>query len=488
MASLVTKTLEELSFSATRWSAISMIGRSIIAFSQLIILARTLDPVQIGLVALTLTVTNTAQMISDLGISSALIHYREQTENELRSLYWLNVLVGLLLTLLVASISLPISKFYRSPGLEYLLQLASIYFFVWAIGQQYRVLAERNLKFGTLAKIELVSALFGFLLTVSLSLLIDAMAVVVGFVSSATLNSILTIALLRKNPMRAPRLKIDEVSKYIKYGTNILFTNIANTISLQSDVIIVGRAFGGTTLGLYSQPRELCLRIMFAVNPIITRVAFPLMATAKDDKFALMSFYHKTIRMTASINFPIYFFIALFSEDITLLTLGEKWKASAELMQLLAIWCAMRSIGNPTSSLLFSTGHTRRALISSVSVLALLFGVCSLGAAHSVQTVIYLLILSYAVLIPVFWAFLIRPITNSSFLEYHKQIAIPMLCALCAVLAASTSCMSMDHGLIRASLGAAVGGLSYLTASYFFNRAWIYEIVALIYKKIEKSH
>ncbi|SIQ40171.1 Membrane protein involved in the export of O-antigen and teichoic acid [Rhizobium sp. RU20A] len=460
-----------------------MLGKAIIAFLQLMLLARILTPAQIGLLALTLTVTNTAQMISDIGISNALIHFSDQTENELRSLYWLNLLTGFIITVIVALLSEPIAAFYRAPEIVPLLLLASIYFVVWASAQQFRVLAERDLDISTLAKIELLSFFLGFCITISLAHRLGPMAVVLGFIANAVINSGLVWVFLRKNFSFAPRLRFNEVSRYVLYGVKILLTNVVNTFSLQSDVIVVGRVFGSSTLGLYSQPREFGLRIMFVINPIITRVAFPLMAKAKDDRGHIQRIYHKTLRMTASINFPIYFFIAVFAEDVTAIVLGPQWQQAAGLMRLFAIWCAFRSVGNPSSSLLFSTGHTTRALMSATLVMLSLFGLAWIGSSFSHEAVIYLMIGFYIFLIPAFWAGLVRPVCGSSFWNYHKQVIIPAVCASCAAVVAFFATRYLDPGFIRLGVGGSVGGLVYLASSYIINREWLDEMVEFALKR-----
>ena len=86
-----------------------------------------------------------------------------------------------------------------------------------------------------------------------------------------------------------------------------------NAVALNGDVILGGRLIPGAGLGYYFQPRDLCMRIMFVVNPIVTRVSFPLLASLAHDKARVRTVYLKTLNMTASVNFPIYAFLAGFS-------------------------------------------------------------------------------------------------------------------------------------------------------------------------------
>lgn len=457
-----------------------MIGKAVLAFAQLVILARVLSPKDLGLVALTLTVTTAAQMIADMGISNALIHHEIKSSNELRSLYWFNVLVGGGLTLIIFSVASPISEFYASPDLAPLISLASFYFLVWASAQQFRVLAEKNLKLSILAKIEVGAFLAGFVATIATAPLVGASAVVGGFLINAALNSCLCWFFLRDGFSPKFRLKWQEVKRYLGFGSKVFLTNLINTISLQADVMVAGKLLGAPSLAFYSQPRELCLRIMFVINPIITRVAFPMMSIAKNDTKELGEIYHRTLRLTASTNFPLYGFIAAYATELTQIVLGPQWGQSAHLLTLLAIWCAFRSIGNPSSSLLFAAGHTTRALVSSILVMTALFVLSITGSYYGYVGIVIMLTVLYVALLPLFWLFLVRPVCQSTLWDYHIQLFRPAICTCAAVGFSLLLASIISNDTTRMLTGLCLGCFSYLAMSYYFNRLWLLEMLEFV--------
>ncbi|WP_252260785.1 oligosaccharide flippase family protein, partial [Mycobacterium tuberculosis] len=60
------------------------------------------------------------------------------------------------------------------------------------------------------------------------------------------------------------------------------------------------------------------------------------MAKMQSDKSALKSIYLKTMRMTSSINFPIYSALMLWPEEIVAIALGPQWEESASFMRIFA--------------------------------------------------------------------------------------------------------------------------------------------------------
>jgi len=74
-----------------------------------------------------------------------------------------------ILALTLATTSYWVASWYQQPPLQYLLMLAAVTLVVGALGQQIRVLAQKNLRFADLAKVELIAALVGFTVSVSLA-------------------------------------------------------------------------------------------------------------------------------------------------------------------------------------------------------------------------------------------------------------------------------------------------------------------------------
>ena len=111
-------------FSAVRWTTFATVGRVILQTLQLIILARLISPQDFGMMALILSVTAFIQLFGDLGVSSTIIYSREISKEVLSTLYWLNVFMGAILSVLVWAASPWVASFYSIPGLQAPLALA----------------------------------------------------------------------------------------------------------------------------------------------------------------------------------------------------------------------------------------------------------------------------------------------------------------------------------------------------------------------------
>src|SRR5215475_13429548 len=79
----------------------SSVAVTAIQFLQLTVVARLLSPADFGLMAMVMAVLGFAQIFTDMGVGSAIIHRKENSPNELSSLFWLNASGGTVVFLLM---------------------------------------------------------------------------------------------------------------------------------------------------------------------------------------------------------------------------------------------------------------------------------------------------------------------------------------------------------------------------------------------------
>lgn len=459
-----------------------MVGRSALQFVQMAILARLLSPYDFGLMAMVLAAVTFVQVFTDLGVSNAIIHYQDVSADQLSSLYWLNVCTGFVLMLVLMVASQPISVLiFDQPELQPVLFAVSFTVLLTALGQQVRVVAEKSLRFSVLAKVEFASALVGFTIAVLWAWFAPSVyALAAGLLINSLVQALLLWLFAAQGWRPKLKFKFGEIRRFLKFGGYIVATNFVNAFNSQADILIAGKVFPATALGLYSLPRNLSLAVAGIVNPIVTRVGLPVMASAQDDRSFLKSVYLKTMRMTASVNFPIYVALAVFSEEVILVVFGQKWLESALLLAFLAVWGMFRSCSNPVGSLLLAVG---RADLSFKWNLALLFvvppalwlasqwGVVGLAAGQAALM---------AVLIVPGWYFLVWPHCGARGLEYAAALILPLAAALLAVAVGYLAVVALSAPVWRLFFAAAVAVPVYIGLSFAINRSWLLSMVELV--------
>lgn len=449
-------------------------------FLQILVLARLLAPADFGSMAVVATIATFLFMFSDLGVSYAIIHHQQVSEAQLSSLYWLNVLAGAVMALFLAAVSPLLAWFYREPVLQPLLALAGLNLFIGCLWQQLAVRAEKELRFARLAGIEITAAACGLIAALAIALLGGGVfALIGGMLASGTVSAVLAWTLLAAGWRPQMRLDLRGIGEFLRFGAYMVGNNLVNAFNLHVDVLLGGRLLGTQAMGLYAVPKNLCLQVITAVNPVITRVALPVMAKSQQDAGMLKDVYLQVMRLTASANFPLFVAIGLFAPEIVHLAFGPQWEQAIPVLRIFAGWALLRSTGNPVGSLLMARG---RADLSFKWNLAWLFiipiSVWAGSRFGEAGIAFALTVLGVAGLVPN-WYFLVFPLCGAGFVEYFRALAVPLAVSLAAGLGAYLAVSPLSGDIERLAVGTACGAVLYLALSLKFNPAWPRAMLAL---------
>src|ERR1700674_4257305 len=83
----------------------------------LMVLARLVDPKDFGLVGMVTAFTGVLNLFRDFGLSTATVQCATVTEEQISTLFWINVVAGVILWLLLSAFAPIISSFYHEPRL-----------------------------------------------------------------------------------------------------------------------------------------------------------------------------------------------------------------------------------------------------------------------------------------------------------------------------------------------------------------------------------
>jgi len=277
------KDLKKQAKGGIKWTALSSGVRTILQLVQLIILARFLSAEDFGLVAIVMVVIGFSQLFMDMGISNAIIHKQNITDIQLSSLYWLNIFSGMVLTLIVFLIAPVVATFYNEEAIIPLLRLLSLSFLINSIGNQYRVLLKKELKFNVLAKVEVFAGVGAFLFAVTLAIQgFGAYSLVYATLVNVIISNIILLAIGLKSHRPTILYQHNEIKSFLTFGLYQMGQNSIVYFNNQFDVILIGKLLGTEALGVYSLTKQLVMRPSQIINPIVTNVTFPIMAKIQE--------------------------------------------------------------------------------------------------------------------------------------------------------------------------------------------------------------
>src|SRR5262249_51816771 len=91
------------------------------------------------------------------------------TTDQMSTLFWINILVGAVLTLLAASFAPVIAAFYHQPPLFWITIVLALSFFFNAMGVQHSALLQRDMRFTAMSVINVIAMVVGSALAIGMA-------------------------------------------------------------------------------------------------------------------------------------------------------------------------------------------------------------------------------------------------------------------------------------------------------------------------------
>ena len=115
------------------------------------ILSRLLVPSDFGLVAMVTAITGGLRVIKDGGLATATVQRKEITDDQISTLFWINLVLGTALALVCVALAIPLAAFYGEPRLVAVTLALSGLFAIGALTVQHEGLLRRRMRFRALA-------------------------------------------------------------------------------------------------------------------------------------------------------------------------------------------------------------------------------------------------------------------------------------------------------------------------------------------------
>ncbi len=351
--------LKSNAITGVKWTTVSMVIVTVLQLLQLSILARYLEPTDFGLMAILMVVIGFSQAFMDMGISNAIIHRQEISNSQLSSLYWLNILSGILLALVVIILAPLIASYYKDARLTNLLMILSSVFIIVALGNQYRILFQKELMFDLMAKIEVFASFISFTTAVYFAYSgWGVYALVFAMIVQAFTSSVLFLYLgLRNHHVPSFSYKHSELKGFYSFGLFQMGEKSVNYISANIDKLLIGKMIGFQAVGFYNMAWQLIIFPLAKINPVVNKVAFPIYSKVQNDQEALNRYYGLSMKVLSLLTVPILAFLSFFANDIVLVFFGEGWGKTATLVTVLAFVGIGKALGNPGGALILALGR-----------------------------------------------------------------------------------------------------------------------------------
>ena len=337
-------TLRQRTVSGIGWTTIGSIGKQGVQFVISVVLARLLTPEDFGLLGMVLVFTGLALLINDLGFGAAIIQKKEIEEQHLSSVFWLNVVIGLLLAIIMILAAPWIASFYNEPQLEPVVRVMAIIFFVGAFGIVPKNIFSRQMQFRVLTIIDIVAVLIAGLVAIVMALSGFGVWSLVGQSMGFTLISVCLLWIFSK---WRPLFKMQKwaIKELWPFSSNLLGSQLLNYGVRNVDYLLIGRFLGSDNLGVYTRAYTTMLLPISQVTTILGRVMFPALSRIQTNIPKVKEVYLYANRIIALLTMPLMLGLLVVARPFVLTLYGPKWEAVIPVLQVLCLIGLKQSLG-----------------------------------------------------------------------------------------------------------------------------------------------
>ncbi|MGR7723226.1 lipopolysaccharide biosynthesis protein [Klebsiella aerogenes] len=358
---------------AVAWSAGERFSVQGFQFIISIILARLITPDEYGLMGIVLVFIVFSDLLINSGFSQALIQKKTRTEIDYTSVFYFNIIIGILLYIFIYVSSPYISSFYKQEALTQVLRVVSLVMLIKPLYLVQMTILSIRLDFKLRTKINFVSALISGILAAILAFRgFGIYALVWQQLLNNLFIAILSFTLIRWFPRFA--FSFLSIKQLFHFGYKLLLSGVIRSFVDNGYAILMGKILPIKDVGFYTQGRNIPDLISMNLFTILQNVFFPVMSEIQDERDKLIAFYKKGLEGVAFIIIPVMVGLMLIAEPFVHLFLTAKWDGAIVVMQWIALSRLIIPLSALNSSLINSIGRSDAYLRVDLAKLPITIG------------------------------------------------------------------------------------------------------------------
>ena len=271
-------------------------------FITSIFLARLLTPEEFGIVAIAMVFILFFGFLSEMGFKHALIQNQDTNQTSYSSIFYVNILMGALLSGLTFMGAPFVADFYETPVLIPVIRLLSVVFIFNSLTTVQVAILSKELNFKSLSIRIVIAKIIGAIIGIILALKgYGVFALVWQEIVYSVLNAFLLWFLSNWRPSLVYSAK--EVRKLVRFGRYVFFGQVIQQTINRVDSLVIGKIFSAEILGYYGRSDSISQIFNGVTSKSTNNFLFPLFSKFQNDKPLLETWYFSVYRLICMISF-----------------------------------------------------------------------------------------------------------------------------------------------------------------------------------------
>jgi len=306
------------------------------SFISTILLARWLGPSEFGLIGMISVFIAIGGTIVDSGMTASIIRLKAAKEEDLTTVFYMNMGLSILFYLIIFLVAPLISDFYRQPVLTNLLRVYSLSFVISGFSAVQLAILNSKMEFKKIMQLNMPGTILGVIGGLTFGYFkYGVWSVVFMYLITQFFQS---CVLWLKSDWRPKLLfSVDSARLHFKFGYKLMLSGLLNTVFQNIYNIIIGRYYSVKELGFFERARSLNEYPVTILNNILGKVTYPLLSKIRDDKNKISEVYRNIIKLSFFITCPLMFSVAAVATPLFNLILGPEWSKAIQYFQIICL-------------------------------------------------------------------------------------------------------------------------------------------------------
>ncbi len=341
------------------WSTLDQFVQQGLFFATSLILARLVTPEEYGTVALLQLFTAIATVFIDGGLSSALIQKKQSTQADESTVFWFNIAVGTLMSLVLFIFAPLVASFYSIPVLVPLTRVISLQLFLGACNSVQGTLFSKKLDFRIILKIGLLTNLASSCVGIVMAWKGFGVWALVG--QTTTFSVAQTLITWRFSKWRPTwQFQTASFKSLFNFGGFLFLAGLLDAIYSRFYTLVIGRLYGALELGIYNRAEGTKQLPVGMLTVILSRVAFPIFSQTSQDIPKLLNGFRLSIRTVMFVTLPVMLGIVVVAKPLILTLFGRAWGEAVPLLRILALGGILWPLHVLNLSILKALGESKK--------------------------------------------------------------------------------------------------------------------------------
>lgn len=351
-------TLKEKTAQGLLWGGLNSGIQQLVGLAFGIVLGRLLSPSDYGMMAMISIFSLVATALQDSGFRTALTNIEHPKHEDYNSVFWFNIIMASSLYVILFLAAPLIGEYYHTPRVVPLCRYAFLSIVIASFGTAQSAYLFKHLRAKQQAEAGALAVILSSLTGVGMAF--AGMAYWSLATQGLVYVGINTLLQWHFSPWRPSihGITFAPVRRMFRFSCKILATTIMTHVNNNVLNILLGHYFTPRDTGNYNQAYQWNTKCYSLVQSMVAQVAQPVLVSLNGEEGRQKDVFRKMMRFTAFITFPLLFGFGLVAKEFIVTAIGEKWLASAQLIQILCVSGATMPLSTLFSNMIISKGRS----------------------------------------------------------------------------------------------------------------------------------